>query len=570
MLSNPSLSRLYLPCRGNNSESEFSSALAAIQVIMEKYSATHHIILAGDMNASLLENRCSRDKKFSKWCNQQNIPISDNYPHVPTHAHHRGSGASTIDYILSSANDLLSTPMVLTENVEKHIITPSCGRHHMHHVTRSTCEPVSAEPPPPRAYNWSRCDQEQYCNIISYLMPTMDHVDTHCPEAYCETLMHTLHYAASRSIPRPKSRKNRQVWDIDVSHAMAANKDTLREWLNVRRPSQGISYEDRKHTKKCLRRALRQANAKSRTKIYEDIAESADSKNTKLFHRFIRKQRATPAVSGGELIIADLVMEAWTIHFENLATPQNHPEYDDSHRDFVEEDLLVMEWISCEQSSDGLERPITPGEVICAINSLNSGKAADIFGLKAEHMKKAGRVISTFLADLFNAVLDLGHTLQPLNEAYILPIHNKGKDRLYTDNHRGIAITPILAKTLGHIILSRISPKFLQSPFQFGFTKELSPTMAALAITEAISDACDNRTTLYVIALDVRKAFDVVDHRLLLHKLYHVSDHSSWTYIHGSLNTSAKVKLHGLLGDSFSVDQGVGQGKITSTHSYNE
>ena len=31
---------------------------------------------------------------------------------------------------------------------------------------------------------------------------------------------------------------------------------------------------------------------------------------------------------------------------------------------------------------------------------------------------------------------------------------------------------------------------------------------------------------------------------------------------------SAKVKLHGHLGDSFSVDQGVGQGKITSTHSY--
>ena len=45
-------------------------------------------------------------------------------------------------------------------------------------------------------------------------------------------------------------------------------------------------------------------------------------------------------------------------------------------------------------------------------------------------------------------------------------------------------------------------------------------------------------------------------------------DHSSWTYIHGSLNTSAKVKLHGHLGDSFSVNQGVGQGKITSTHSY--
>ena len=52
---------VYLPCRGNHSESEFSSALDAIQVIMEKYNVTHYIILAGNMNASLLENRCSRD-----------------------------------------------------------------------------------------------------------------------------------------------------------------------------------------------------------------------------------------------------------------------------------------------------------------------------------------------------------------------------------------------------------------------------------------------------------------------------------------------------------------------------
>ena len=72
----------------------------------------------------------------------------------------------------------------------------------------------------------------------------------------------------------------------------------------------------------------------------------------------------------------DLVMEAWTRHFENLATPQNHPEHDDSHNDFIEEDLLVMEWI-CEQSSIGHEHPISPGEVTCALKILTSESIAD-------------------------------------------------------------------------------------------------------------------------------------------------------------------------------------------------
>ena len=164
-------------------------------------------------------------------------------------------------------------------------------------------------------------------------------------------------------------------------------------------------------------------------------------------------------MSGGELIIADdivndpdLVMEVWTRHFRELGhTPEPSRVYDDRHKDFVEDDLLVMEWI-CEQSSDGLEHPISPGEVACALNSLNSGKAADMLGLKAEHLKKAGRMISTFLANLFNAGLDLGHTLQPLNKA--------------------------------------------------------------------ISDACDNRTTLHVISLDVRKT------GCYYIKCYQVSDHT--------------------------------------------
>ena len=137
--------------------------------------------------------------------------------------------------------------MVLTENIENTsshhpVVATICITLPDVPVNQWTCEP----PPPPPDHTTG---VEQYCNIISYLMPAMDHVDTHCPEAYCETLMHTLHYAASRSIPRPKSRNNRQVWDIDVSHAMAANKDALREWLNAGRPSQVISYEDRKHTK---------------------------------------------------------------------------------------------------------------------------------------------------------------------------------------------------------------------------------------------------------------------------------------------------------------------------------
>ena len=87
-------------------------------------------------------------------------------------------------------------------------------------------------------------------------------------------------------------------------------------------------------------------------------------------------------------------------------------------------------------------------------------------------------------------------------------------------------------------------------------------------MTEAIADATDRRAPLYVIALDVRKAFDIVDHSSLLRKLYHQTDSPTWRYIHQSLKTSARVQLGGSYGRPFDVNQGVGQGKIMSTHNY--
>ena len=58
----------------------------------------------------------------------------------------------------------------------------------------------------PAAHNWNRCDLFTNREIVRELIPCMDDTDRQCPEAYCETLFETLHYAASKSMPRPKSR----------------------------------------------------------------------------------------------------------------------------------------------------------------------------------------------------------------------------------------------------------------------------------------------------------------------------------------------------------------------------
>ena len=86
-------------------------------------------------------------------------------------------------------------------------------------------------------------------------------------------------------------------------------------------------------------------------------------------------------------------------------------------------------------------------------------------------------------------------------------------------------------------------------------------------VTEYIADAQDNGKPLFMLALDVRKAFDTVDHNSLLRKLFNYGVKSNlWTVISENLNYNAKVKLSGDLGISFNINQGVDQGKVLSSH----
>ena len=352
---------------------------------------------------------------------------------------------------------------------------------------------------------------------------------------------------------------------------MASNKQALQEWNRLGRPSECLSWDIRKTTKQRLRKALRQANADKRNKLYHDVI-SANSHDTRLFHQLIQKQKNSKTLSGdrlmvnGELITShSAVTQAWTEHFTALAAPQAQPDPDEDYDDLVSDDLLVMDWAVVDHPDP--YTPLDAIEVMSAVRLLKNNKAADIYGLKAEHFKHAGPQTLSILTDTLDIALR-GNLPTQLKDSYILPIHKKGKDPLDRDCYRGITITPTLSKILEHIVLNQVVDGLTQNPLQFGFTKNSSPSLAILAVTEAILDAHDTKSPLYVVTIDIRKAFDVVRQDSLGRKLYNQVDSHSWRFLKENLHTLAHVRSNGMLGDPFEVTQGVGQGNIFSTHCY--
>ena len=111
-----------------------------------------------------------------------------------------------------------------------------------------------------------------------------------------------------------------------------------------------------------------------------------------------------------------------------------------------------------------------------------------------------------------------------------------------------------------------IIAKDSQSSMQFGFTEGLSPSMTALILSEVCTKHFSKRYT--VCTLDSQKAFDIVNHQILMDKLCHLGVNVEFCDVLADLyqGLTPTVKWQGDTILSFSITQGVRQGDVLSTH----
>ena len=128
------------------------------------------------------------------------------------------------------------------------------------------------------------------------------------------------------------------------------------------------------------------------------------------------------------------------------------------------------------------------------------------------------------LISVINLSLKEGIFPSLCKEGYICPIYKKD-NRFKCEHYRPISLLPNISKIFERVMYNRLD-NFLDQhdiiyPFQFGFRKKLSTTHALLSITEDIRKALDNKMTACGVFVDLEKAFDTVNHNILLSKLCH-------------------------------------------------
>ena len=300
--------------------------------------------------------------------------------------------------------------------------------------------------------------------------------------------------------------------------------------------------------------------------------------DTKTFHKLIRMNQSNGSrstacfnVNGKSLFDIQLQKETLKCYYEDLAIPKDdicfneeYLEHSEFHLNLIRELLSVNRVCTTELFTDK--------EVKTCIQELKSGKSADEFGISAEHLKKSEHVIIPTLRDIFNDILRSGKVPEYFSGGVITPVPKPGKDPTIIDNYRGITVTPILGKLFEKLVLLRLLEymNVEQSDLQFGFTKNLSPTMSSLICSEVINESRMEGKPLYIVTIDSQKAFDTVNHVILKKQLYEEGTPLDLWNIVDSLYSglSSKVKWQGDISDSFEISQGVRQGGILSPHLY--
>ena len=128
------------------------------------------------------------------------------------------------------------------------------------------------------------------------------------------------------------------------------------------------------------------------------------------------------------------------------------------------------------------------------------------------------------MANSFNESLETRSYPDVLKIATVIPIH-KGGSTLELGNYRPISLLSLINKVFKTILHKRLT-KFweklnLFTEFQFGFRTKHSTNLAITCVYETILKELDNQKLVCGIFLDFAKAFDCVNHQILLDKVDH-------------------------------------------------
>lgn len=208
----------------------------------------------------------------------------------------------------------------------------------------------------------------------------------------------------------------------------------------------------------------------------------------------------------------------------------------------------------------------TSQEIQNIIMSLNGKSAVGYDKISAKFLKRVVLELKYIYSELINKMFNNGVFPECFKLGIVSPIYKKDCKQTMS-NYRGISVLTDSSKIVEKILYKRVSSHLnvnkLIHKNQFGFVK--NTTSACIHLFNEIRTNIDNNKFVACTFIDLKKAFDTVNHQLLVDKLKHIGiiEHNCINIFESYLfKRCQKVKIGSTVGEKICLTCGIPQGSI--------
>ena len=383
--------------------------------------------------------------------------------------------------------------------------------------------------------NWTECSEEENVDDMNlfFLNTVLDICKKHVPE---------------------KVKKNRNIIPSDRRSLMKKRKIIRSKFLRTTNIQQLLSVEHR------LLQIEQDIIESHNTQMSHDeaMAIMKINENPKYFYNYARAKSQTKAPVGPLVVdkttIADPagMCEQLKLQFESV--------YSNPSGQIDIEDLLTV------PGPRGLESiEFTEDDIATSILQLTANSSPGLDGVPALLLRNCVQELKKPIYNLWKLSMKVGKLPSMMKLSVVIPVF-KGGSRSDAGNYRPISLTSHICKVFERIIVNHLTSYFnkasLYNQRQHGFRGGRSCLSQLLDHQQRVLDALENNAGVDVVYLDFAKAFDKVDHKILICKLKSIGVGGQllrWIADFVS-NRHQKVRVEGEVSSKGSVQSGVPQG----------
>ena len=531
--------------------------------IFQKFDRMKNVIIVGDFNLDLLKYK--QNSHINDYL--ENILSSGYMPNVTFPTRLTSNSGSLIDNIFTKMSSQFSNSVsgILRNKISDHLpyflmfdcpLNAKCKQNWQISLSNSNAylkfkEDLNSEE-----------SQRALNNIIG----------SNVNNSYSKfsTLLDSLvcRHFTKKTVKFNKYRHKKQKWMTDGILKSIAFRDKLYSELK-KTSANSLDYPRKKFNLNSYNKILKQSIRNAKKIYYENYFRNSvnDIKKTwNMINSILNKRdnsKKCPksfCINGQDVSNYKEVVNAFNKYYTELGPKL-------ASTISVPDDKTFRNYMPCNLTCSFKFKAVSEKDVLKAIDSLKPKTSVGIDQISNRLLKYLKNELCKPICNIVNQCFHTGTFPDKLKTAKVTPIYKKDEETLLS-NYRPVSILPSVSKVFEKIIYNQLYQFFTDQKLfyqsQYGFRQNHSTELAAIELVQKLTSEMDNNEIPINIYLDLSKAFDTLDHSILLEKLkiYGVKDQAFNLLSSYLSNRMQYVEFNSFKSELLPITTGVPQGSI--------